>query len=161
MSKPSSDSTLDIADALFDTLPQLLARIRADLPRASDDVAPQWRDILECRATKEQLKLLRVLMTRHQCTMQELAEKLAVAPPAITAMVKRLLAQGFVIRMRDEQDWRVVQVSLTERGQRVVLLYREYWHANLQRLLEHLSQEELTHLRAALPVLHHLSQKEF
>ncbi|GLV54063.1 hypothetical protein KDH_09120 [Dictyobacter sp. S3.2.2.5] len=160
MSEPSSGSTLDIADALLDILPRLAGRIRADLPRASDDVSPEWRDILELRATKEQFKLLRVLMTRQRCTMQELAEQLAVAPPAITAMVKRLLAQGFVARIRDEQDWRVVQVSLTERGQRAVSLYAEYWRGNLQRLLGQLSQEELTHLRGALPVLRHLSEQE-
>ena len=160
MSEPSSESTLDIADALLDIIPRLLARVRAELPYDSDEVAPEWRDILELRATKGQFKFLSVLMTRQQCTMQELAEQLDVAPPAITAMVKRLLTQGFVARTRDEQDWRVVQISLTERGQRVVSLYEEFWRTHLHRLLSHLSEEELTHLRGALPALRHLSEEE-
>jgi DNA-binding MarR family transcriptional regulator len=161
MSEPSSESTLDIANALFDIMPRLVERVRAHLPHDSEDIAPEWRDILELRATKGQFNFLRVLMMRQQCTMQELAELLDVAPPAITAMVKRLLTQGFVTRIRVEQDWRVVQVSLTERGQRVVALYEEFWRTHLHRLVSHLSQEELTQLRGALPALRHLSEVEF
>jgi MarR family transcriptional regulator, organic hydroperoxide resistance regulator len=160
MSEPSSESALDIAEALLEIMPRLVERVRAELPRDSDEVAPEWRDILELRTTKGQFNFLRVLMTRQQCTMQELAEQLDVAPPAITAMVKRLLAQGFVARTRDEQDWRVVQISLTERGKLVVVLYEEFWRTHLRRLLSHLSEEELTHLRGALPALRHLSEEE-
>ena len=160
MIEPSSNNTLDIAEELFDLIPRLLNRIRADIPRDTDDIAPEWRDILELRATKGQLKLLRVLVTRQRCTMQELAEQLDVAPPTVTVMVKRLLTQGFVKRVRDEQDWRVVQVSPTERGQLAVLRYEEFWRANFQRLLDHLSKEELTQLRVALPILRHLSEVE-
>jgi len=160
MHEPSSHDVLDIADELLDLIPRLLGRIRADIPRDTDDIAPEWRDVLELRATKGQIKLLRVLMIRQHCTMQELAEQLDVAPPTVTAMVKRLLTQGFVERIRDEQDWRVVQVLPTQRGQRAVSLYEEFGRANFQRLLAHLSREELTQLRVALPILRHLSEVE-
>lgn len=158
--QPSSYDTLDIASELFDVIPRLLDRVRADIPRDTDDIAPEWRDILAIRATKGQLKLLRVLKTRQRCTMQELADQLDVAPPTVTAMVKRLLTLGFVERVRDEQDWRVVQVLPTERGQRAVSLYEEFWRANLQRLLIQLSPEELTQLRVALPILRRMSELE-
>jgi MarR family transcriptional regulator, organic hydroperoxide resistance regulator len=160
MIEPSSHDALEIADALLDLIPSLLRRIRADIPRDTDDNAPEWRDILELRATKGQIKVLRVLMTRQRCTMQELADQLDVASPTVTAMVKRLLTQGFVERVRDEQDWRVVRVLPTERGQRAVSLYEEFWRTNLQRLLVHLSREELTQLRVTLPILRHLSELE-
>jgi DNA-binding MarR family transcriptional regulator len=160
MIEPSSHDALDIADELLDLIPRLLGRIRADIPRDTDDIAPEWRDILELRATKGQIKLLRILMTRQHCTMQELADQLDVAPPTVTVMVKRLLTQGFVERVRDEQDWRVVWVLPTERGQRAVSLYEEFYRTNLQRLLAHLSREELTQLRVALPILRHMSELE-
>lgn len=92
--------------------------------------------------------------------MQELADQLDVAPPTVTAMVKRLLTLGFVERVRDEQDWRVVQVLPTERGQRAVLLYEDFWRANFQRLLVHLNGEELTQLRLALPILRQIVEVE-
>ena len=160
MAEPSFYDTSDIVDEMLDVIPRLLSRIRADIPRDTDDIAPEWRDVLELRATKGQLKLLRVLMTYQRCTMQVLADRLDVAPPTVTAMVKRLLTLGFVERVRDEQDWRVVQVLPTERGQHAVTLYEEFWRANFQRLLGNLSQEELTQLRTALPVLRHISEVE-
>jgi len=152
----------DIADDLLDLLPRLLRQIRADIPREADSGqdTPEWRDISELRATTGQIRLLRILITQHRCTMQELADQLDVAAPTVTAMVKRLLTQGFVERVRDEQDWRVVWVSPNERGQRAVALYDRFRRANLQRRLVYLDQEELAHLRAALPVLRHIIEVE-
>ncbi|HEX7734896.1 MAG TPA: MarR family transcriptional regulator [Ktedonobacteraceae bacterium] len=74
-----------IASELLDLIPRLLDRVRADFPRDTEDIAPEWRDVFELRATMGQVKLLRVLMTRQGCTMQELAEQLDVAPPTVTA----------------------------------------------------------------------------
>ena len=162
MIEPSSKNELDIADALLDLIPSLLQQIRADIPReaGSANVAPEWHDISELRATTGQIRLMRILVTHQRCMMQELADQLDVAPPTVTAMIKRLLALGFVERVRDEQDWRVVWVLPTERGQRAVTLYDRFRRANLQRRLAHLDQEELARLRAALPVLHHLIEIE-
>jgi DNA-binding MarR family transcriptional regulator len=158
----SSLHELDIADELLDLIPGLLRQIRADIPREadSDQLRPEWRDISELRATAGQIRLLRILTTHQRCTMQGLADQLDVAAPTATAMIKRLLTQGFVKRLRDEQDWRVVWVLPTERGQRAVALYDEFRRANLQRRLVHLNQEELAHLHAAIPVLRHLIEVE-
>jgi MarR family transcriptional regulator, organic hydroperoxide resistance regulator len=162
MEEASSFQTLDIVDDLLDIIPILLQRLRADIPReiSSEEELPEWRDISELRATAGQIRLLRILITRQRCAMQELAEQMDVAPPTVTAMIKRLLAQGFVERVRDEQDWRVVWVSPTERGKRAVTVYDQFRRANLQRRLAHLNAEELAHLRAALPVLRHIIEVE-
>ena len=152
----------EIADDLLDLLPRLLQRIRADIPRESEaeQELPEWRDISELRATTGQVRLLRILIACQRCTMQKLAERLDVAPPTVTAMVKRLLTQGFVERLRDEQDWRMVWIMPTERGQRAVMLYDQLRRASLQRRLAHLNQEDLARLRIALPVLRHLIEVE-
>src|SRR5205807_8005595 len=152
----------NIADELLDLIPSLLRRLRADIPREADseDIAPEWRDITELRATTGQIRLLRILMTHQSCTMQELADQVDVAPPSVTAMIKLLLTQEFVERIRDEEDWREVRVLPTERGRRAVSLYDQFRRTNLQRRLAQLSQAELTQLRAALPVLRHIIEVE-
>ncbi len=162
MEEHSSFNTVDIADDLLDLIPSLLQRLRADIPREIDHEQgmPEWQDISELRATTGQIRLLRILIKRQRCAMQELAEQMDVAPPTVTAMIKRLLTQGFVERIRDEQDWRVVWVSPTERGQRAVTLYDQFRRANLQRRLAHLDTEELVQLRVALPVLRHIIEVE-
>ena len=162
MVEHSSFRESDVADDLLDLLPSLLRQIRVDIPSQTDSeqLSPEWRDISELRATNGQIRLLRILLTHQRCTMQELADELGVAAPTVTAMVKRLLTQGFVERLRDEQDWRVVWVLPTERGQRAVTLYDQLRRANLQRRLAHLNQEELARLRGAIPVLRHLIEVE-
>jgi DNA-binding MarR family transcriptional regulator len=158
MEEHPAPDVLDITNDLLELIPDLLQRIRADIPRAGEleEVGPEWRDISELRATTGQVRLLRVLVKRQRCTMQELADQLDVASPTVTSMIKRLLTQGFVERLRDEQDWRVVWISLTERGERAVTLYDQFRRANLQRRLVQLDQEELLRLQAALPVLRHI-----
>jgi MarR family transcriptional regulator, organic hydroperoxide resistance regulator len=158
MAEHSNPRELDIANELLDLIPSLLHSIRAAIPREADSeqAIPEWRDISELRATTGQIRLLRILNAHQRCTMQELADQLDVAPPTVTAMVKRLLIQGFVERLRDQQDWRVVWVLPTERGQRAVAMYDQFRRANLQRRLAHLNQQELAHLQLALPVLRHI-----
>ena len=88
--------------------------------------------------------------------MQELAEHLAVAPSTATAMVKRLLAQGYVERSRDETDWRTVWVKATELGRLAVTVYQRARLDSLQKRLEQLSDDERASILVALPALRHL-----
>ncbi len=160
MAENGPSNEFGIADELLDVVTSLLRQVRIGMPGETDVQQPEWQDISELRATSGQVRLLRILVRHQRCTMQELADQLGVAPPTVTAMIKRLLAQEVVERIRDEQDWRVVWISPTERGRRAVELYDQFRRANLQRRLAHLSQEELVQLQAVLPVLRHIVEIE-
>ncbi len=109
MIQNSVHKRVDLAETLLDIAPKLLRRLRADLPLdASSEAGPEWRNVVELHATPGQLTLLGILVEHERCTMQELAEHLAVAPSTVTAMVKRLLAQGYVERSHDDVNWRTV-----------------------------------------------------
>ena len=151
---------LEVADSLLDIIPSLWRQIRTGIPGEVDTEQAEWHDISKLRATPGQIRLLHIVVMRQRCTMQDLAEEVGVAPPTVTAMIKRMLAQDVIERIRDEKDWRVVWISATERGRRAVALYDQFRRRNLQRRLAHLSQEELAHLRAALPVLKHIVEVE-
>jgi MarR family transcriptional regulator, organic hydroperoxide resistance regulator len=147
-----------LATAILDVFPRLNRRLRADLPLASDATSTEqeWRDISELRTSNGQVALLRLLVAQERCTMQEIAEHLAVTPPTTTMMVKRLLTQGYVERLRDESDWRQVWVKATERGQRAITVYDQARATTLQRRLDNLSEQERASIEAALPALRHL-----
>jgi len=154
----SVQSLSDVAAGLLDITPKLLQRIAADVPLKEDAAGncPGWRDVTELRATPGQLFLLHILVEHDRCTMQELAEHLAVAPSTATAMVKRLLAQGYIERSHDDANWRTVWVKATEPGRQAVEIFRRARMASLQRRLERLTDEERASIAAALPALHHL-----
>jgi DNA-binding MarR family transcriptional regulator len=150
--------TTALARALLEVVPQLIRRIHGDVPLECGPVetTPGLQEVSELRATPGQLALLRVLIDHEHCTMQELAEHLAVAPSTATAMVKRLLVQGYVERNRDEIDWRSVWVKATERGCQVFAVFDQARLVSLSNRLEHLSKEERDSLIAAVSVLYHL-----
>jgi DNA-binding MarR family transcriptional regulator len=147
----------ELTTALLDITPKLLRRLRPDMPPNDESSAdPTWHEVVALRATPGQLTLLYTLVERERCTMQELAEELAVAPSTATAMVKRLVAQGYIERSRDDADWRTVWVRPTEVGKLAVDVYQQARLRSLQCRLKYLSDEERASIQAALPALYHL-----
>lgn len=158
MTQELAQNNTALAMALLDIVPKILRRLRADviLDHESSETIPVWREMSELHATLGQLTLLRLLVEHKRCMMQELAEHLAVAPSTVTAMVKRLLAQGYVERCRDDVDWRTVWVSPTERGYQAVTVFDHARSVSLESRLQQLSDDERNSLIAALPALRHL-----
>src|SRR5258707_14291461 len=145
----------DLAAALLDITPKLLRRLGADVPLDSSEARPGWREVVELRATPGQLSLLQVLVEHERCTMQELSEHLAVAPSTATAMVKRLLAQGYVERSHDDLNWRTVWVKPTEQGRLAGHAMRQANLNSLQARGDPLSEVERTSLQPSLPAPQH------
>ncbi len=162
MLESTEQETAALARSLLDVMPKIVRRLGADIPLEGEpeglEKFPNWRDVTELRATPGQISLLRVLVERERSTMQELAGHLGVAPSTVTAMVKRLLTQGYIERARDDSDWRTVWVKPTERGHIVVTLFDCAQQASLRRRLSQLSEDELACLAAALPALRHLQE---
>lgn len=147
----------ELTTALLDITPKLVRRLRPDMPPSDESAAdPTWHEVVALRATPGQLTLLYTLVERERCTMQELAEELAVAPSTATAMVKRLVAQGYIERSRDDADWRTVWVQPTEAGKLAVDVYQQARLRSLHCRLKYLNDEERASIQAALPALYHL-----
>ncbi|WP_066067079.1 MarR family winged helix-turn-helix transcriptional regulator [Neobacillus soli] len=66
--------------------------------------------------TNDQHYILRYINQKEECTSSELAEVFHVKKSAITAIIERLWKKGFIQRTRDEQDRRVVYLTLTDDG---------------------------------------------
>jgi long-chain acyl-CoA synthetase len=65
-----------------------------------------------------------------------MAEKLAVSPPSITAVVDGLVAKGLVERKADPADRRRLPLSLTDRGRTALTEADNSVHERLERILE-------------------------
>jgi len=157
MTQNSVHKRVDLAEVLLDITPKLWRSLHADLPLdASSEARPEWRNVVELRATPGQLTLLGILIEHERCTMLELAEHLAVAPSTATAMVKRLVVQGYVERSHDDVNWRTVWVKPTESGRLAVHVFHQARLNSLKQRLERLSKAEYASVLAALPALQHL-----
>jgi len=60
--------------------------------------------------------ILMALLKVEKLTMKELTEKIGKDKSTVTALVDKLIKQGYVEKTKDVEDNRVVFVSLTEKG---------------------------------------------
>lgn len=67
-----------------------------------------------------QHRLLMHLNRQPNCSQTALAEHLEVSPAAIAVSLKKLEKGGYIRRENDENDNRVHQVIITEKGQNVI-----------------------------------------
>lgn len=87
-------------------------------------------------------------------TMSEVASQLNIAVSTLSVSVSRLIKKGYVERMRDEKDRRVVKVCLTRKGEKAYNLHA-YFHSRLINVaLGELSEQEEEILISALHKIH-------
>jgi len=83
---------------------------------------------------------------RDSLTMGELSSALSVPLSTATRMVDWLVDNGYVQRLPDPDDRRVVRVALTEAGKEVHQTIDSYVKARIQNIISCLSDEECTTL---------------
>lgn len=66
--------------------------------------------------TTSQCYVLIELNKAYKLTMHEISEKMNLSTSTMTRIVNNLVRDGFVRRVKDENDRRIVYVSLTEKG---------------------------------------------
>jgi len=87
------------------------------LHRTLDTVIPLYRKVFkEHGITEQQWRILRVLWEINECTSAELAKKTLLPSPSMVGIIDRMSAKNLVSRNRSEEDRRIVNVSLTDKG---------------------------------------------
>ena len=117
--------------------------------RALWDAGP-W---LELNMSTPQLKTLLLISEEKEVRMRELARRLGGSFSNATVLVDRLVERGFVERLAEPQDRRVVLVRATEKGESLIEQLITSWRTLSAPLLETLYPEELATVHDALRVL--------
>jgi DNA-binding MarR family transcriptional regulator len=93
--------------------------------------------------TNDQHYTLRYINQVGSCTSSELAEVFDVKKSAITAMITRMWEKGLIQRTRDENDRRVVYLTLTEKGNELYAKTEEKIHKLVESLITRFDQAEI------------------
>ncbi|AND42103.1 MULTISPECIES: MarR family winged helix-turn-helix transcriptional regulator [Cytobacillus] len=93
--------------------------------------------------TNDQHFTLRYINQVGSCTSSELAEVFDVKKSAITAMITRMWEKGLIQRTRDENDRRVVYLTLTEKGNDLYVKAEEKIHNLVESLINRFDQVEI------------------
>jgi DNA-binding MarR family transcriptional regulator len=138
--------TTELADRLHSAAIHLLRRLRRE-DDASGLGAPQ-------------LSALSVIVFGGPITLGALARAEQVRPPTISKLVAALEQQGLVERTADLADRRVVHVSATARGARLLREGRKRRVAALSASLARLTKRDRALLAGALPLLERVTGQD-
>ncbi len=75
-------------------------------------------------------------------TMSETAEILKITLGTLTTSVNRLVKKGYVQRLQDEKDRRIVLIKLTEKGQNAYKTHEDFHMEMVEKMLVDLNLEE-------------------
>jgi DNA-binding MarR family transcriptional regulator len=92
--------------------------------------------------TNSHLGILGSVLRNTDCTMSELAADRLVPLPAATRMVDGLVTKGFLERVADRADRRIVRLRITQPGREVIDQIHEEALATLAQVLNKMTAEE-------------------
>ncbi|WP_382304152.1 MarR family winged helix-turn-helix transcriptional regulator [Herbiconiux sp. UC225_62] len=111
------------------------------------------RERADDELTDAQAGVLAVVLRDGPMTPVALSAREHVTPPSMNRTLNALESAGYVVRVRSDDDRRLVLVTLTDAGHEVVLETRRRRDAWLDRRLASLSDEELEVLERAAAVI--------
>jgi DNA-binding MarR family transcriptional regulator len=107
----------------------------------------------EIGLTMPQMVTLFAIRGAGTCRMSELAEITQQSAGTLTGIVDRLIEDNLVGRVRDVDDRRVVQVTLTASGEERLARVEQARREDMDRMLQHFRLEQLVDLDALLRLL--------
>jgi DNA-binding MarR family transcriptional regulator len=100
--------------------------------------------------TMPQMVTLFAIRSAGTCRMSELAEVTQQSAGTLTGIVDRLIDDNLVGRVRDVEDRRVVQVTLTTHGEERLARVEQARREDMERMLQQFSDEQLVALEGLL-----------
>ncbi|WP_108669392.1 MarR family winged helix-turn-helix transcriptional regulator [Peribacillus acanthi] len=135
---------------------QLVADIEKELRYISSIIKQKGREILSnYTITPPQFIALQWLLEDGDMTIGELSNKMFLACSTTTDLVDRMEKNRLVMRVKDENDRRVVRIHLLEEGKHIIDDVIQKRQLYLRDILKDFSNLEVHTLQSSLKKLHH------
>ena len=128
--------------------------INDSLVRIYGDI--MWIEENELRKSKFNDLTMREMHAIHAISMydhkstSEVAKELHLTPGTLISMADRLVRKGYVIRLRSEDDRRVIRLGLTKKGRVVYRAHEAFHNMMVKSFLKDLDATEIKTIEKAL-----------
>jgi DNA-binding MarR family transcriptional regulator len=102
------------------------------------------------KLTIHQFQYIDAINTLGEPAITEIAEKLNITKPSVTAGIKKLINLGYVVKTQSTADKRVFHVSLTQAGARLIEAKYKALNEYNRFILNSLSEDELIQFESIL-----------
>ncbi|MFA5060611.1 MAG: MarR family transcriptional regulator [Candidatus Omnitrophota bacterium] len=89
-----------------------------------------------------QVLAITTLFEKGNCHLCDLSHEMHISAPTVTGIINRLEKSGYVKRTADSSDRRAFTISLTAKGEKILLEFRENIRKRWQVILSQLPQDE-------------------
>ncbi len=129
--------------------------IRVRLTHDLDKISLMRRIFTQRAATRDgiclgQLPVMRYIRNNPGCTQKDVAEFMKVSPPSVAVMVKRMVRDGYVEKVADENDLRQNRLTITPAGEEMALRCQNIFTEVDKQVYAGFSDEELEQLSSYL-----------
>jgi DNA-binding MarR family transcriptional regulator len=103
--------------------------------------------------------VLMMLYRRTKCIASDIVNLLGITSGAVTGLTDKLVSLGLIERFRPEEDRRVVQLNLTEKGKETIETIRDMRLKRVYELVGQLEEQDLTTMIESFQKLLHSLEK--
>jgi len=140
-------------------LQQLINRYQLAINSIYREVNNLLKEQINEDITSDQFALLQYISEENACTSTKIANAFGVGKSAVTALVNRLHDKGLIARKRDEEDRRIIYLTLTDGGKALVSETESELYQVIGEKLRHFEQAEIENYIHALEKLASLMKK--
>lgn len=101
-------------------------------------ITEEFKDI-----TNNDMHIIEAIGLSGENTMSSVAKKLKITAGSLTTAVNALVRKAYVKRERSEEDRRVVDIALTEKGEKAFYHHEQFHRQMTNAVIEKLDDEEI------------------
>ena len=139
--------------------------MEASLKEINDYLVSVFNDIMTIEETElkksqfsdlsiKEMHTIEAIGLHNQKTATEVAKELSITGGTLTIAIKNLVKKGYVERVRNEQDRRVVHLKLTNRGRLFYRVHQKFHQTMVNAALKGLDTDERQAVVKGLKHLH-------
>jgi len=102
------------------------------------------RNIAKVGISLGEFHVLRTLVESGACPMVDLAKEQFISPPALTSIVDNLEKQGLVERERSEDDRRIINIKITNKGEKLFARAHPLYKQFFEEVMGVLTKQEIS-----------------
>jgi len=87
--------------------------------------------------------VLKLLAKSGDLPMSEIGRKVHISKSNMTSLIDKLVDKGLTERLPDQNDRRVINISITDKGKNILSDWRKYSNDEIKKNLSVLSDEDL------------------
>ena len=124
----------------YETINDILVHLFNEIWELQEEaiITEEYKEI-----TNNDMHIIEAVGLGEESTMSVVAKKLGITAGSLTTAVNSLVNKKYLLRIRSEEDRRVVYVRLTEKGKKAYRHHERFHHEMTNAVIEKLDEEEI------------------